>query len=192
MSVRALMKHQHLIVSGIPASGKSTVGRALSEALGLKMWDKDEILEELFNKQGIGDVDWRRSLSRAADEILQEQVSHSEGSVIVSWWRHPASTVATGTPIQWLAALQGTLIEVNCICDPAIAVARFKSRTRHSGHLDQLKQHDDLLPAFQQHAALGPLGIGRLVTVNTDGNVKLADVLQQINDLATDGRSGIK
>src|SRR5262245_54424003 len=164
------MQHQHLILTGIPASGKSTIAQALSEELGLEMWDKDEILEDLFNKEGIGDVRWRTLLSRVADEILKERARQSESSVIVSWWRHPASTLASGTPIEWLSELRGNLIEVNCICDPAIAVERFKSRIRHSGHLDQFKANADLLPTFQQQAALGPLGIGQLVRVNTERN----------------------
>ena len=174
---------KYLILTGIPASGKSTIGRALSEALLLKMWDKDEILEDLFNEKGIGDAQWRTSLSRTADEILREQVSQSDGSVVVSWWCHPASTLASGTPIEWLSELRGSLIEVNCICDPAIAVERFKSRVRHSGHLDQFKNYDDLLPAFQQQAALGPLGIGRLIRVNTEGNVNFEEVLYQVESL---------
>ena len=41
----------HLLVTGIPASGKSTIARALAEKLGLEIWDKDDILEDLFNKR---------------------------------------------------------------------------------------------------------------------------------------------
>ena len=179
------MRHQHLILTGIPASGKSAIGRALSEELGLEMFDKDEILEDLFNEKGVGDVHWRTALSRTADEILRERASRSESSIIVSWWHHPASILASGTPIEWLSELQGNLIEVNCICDPAIAVERFKSRIRHRGHLDQFKSSTDLLAAFQQQAALGPLGIGHLIEVNTEGTVELTELLSLINSLST-------
>jgi adenylate kinase family enzyme len=174
------MRHQHLIVSGIPASGKSTIARALSDELGLQMFDKDEILEDLFDKTGIGDGRWRTILSRTADEILRDRASRSESSIIVSWWRHPNSITVSGTPIEWLSDLPGVLIEINCICDPAIAVKRFQSRTRHRGHLDQFKSSADLLAAFQQQAALGPLGIGRLIKVNTEATVELTDVLSSI------------
>jgi adenylate kinase family enzyme len=174
------MRNQHLIVSGIPASGKSTLARSLSDELGLEMLDKDEILEDLFDEKGIGDVHWRTTLSRTADEILRERASRSESSIIVSWWRHPGSTIVSGTPIEWLSDLPGVLIEINCICDPAIAVKRFQSRTRHRGHLDQFKSSTDLLAAFQQQAALGPLGIGRHVEVNTEATVELAEVLSSI------------
>lgn len=145
------------------------------------MLDKDDILDDLFNKQGIGDATWRTTLSRAADEILREQALQSDGSVIVSWWRHPASSSASGTPIEWLSELQGGLIEVYCSCDPAVASARFTSRTRHAGHLDRLKSSTDVRKQFEEHAALGPLGLGPLVEVNTDKDVDLADVLSQLN-----------
>jgi len=179
------MRHQHLVLSGIPASGKSTIARSLSAELGLKMFDKDEILEALFNEKGIGDVHWRSALSRTADEILRERASQYESSIIVSWWRHPASTIVSGTPIEWLSHLPGVLIEINCICDPAIAAGRFKSRIRHRGHLDKIKSSADLVAAFQQQAALGPLRIGRLIEVNTDANFDLGDLLSTINSLST-------
>ncbi len=178
---------QHIILSGIPASGKSTVGRMIARALGVEMFDKDEILEKLFNEKGVGDAQWRTELSRAADETLREQTLRSkkalrsDGSVIASWWRHPASSSSSGTPIDWLSELQGELIEVHCICSPVVAAERFITRKRHSGHLDRLKSSVDLLKQFEQHASLGPLHIGRLIEVNTEGDVELADVLSEIN-----------
>lgn len=48
---------RHIIVSGIPASGKSTIGRAVAAALELAMLDKDEILETLFSSRGVGNAE---------------------------------------------------------------------------------------------------------------------------------------
>jgi len=39
--------NRYIILTGLPASGKSTLGRAVAAALGLPMLDKDDILEAL-------------------------------------------------------------------------------------------------------------------------------------------------
>jgi hypothetical protein len=149
--------HRYIIVTGIPASGKSTLGRAIAAALGLEMLDKDEILEALFTSRGVGDADWRRELSRASDDELKHKALQSDGAVISSWWHHPASNVDTGTPVEWLTLLAGTVIELHCICSPNIAAERFMTRKRHDGHLDRYKTHAELLSSFEQQAAFGPL-----------------------------------
>jgi len=59
-----------VVVSGLPASGKSTVGAALAERLGMPIIDKDAILEALFETLGSPDLLERRRLSRASDEVL--------------------------------------------------------------------------------------------------------------------------
>ena len=62
---------RYIIVTGIPASGKSTIGYLVAKALGLPVLDKDEILEATFNSQGIGNAKWRSQLSRAAESIIR-------------------------------------------------------------------------------------------------------------------------
>ncbi|SED18936.1 shikimate kinase [Streptomyces sp. TLI_105] len=44
-----------VIVSGLPASGKTTLGRRLATGLGLPLVDKDAILEFLYGSLGVGD-----------------------------------------------------------------------------------------------------------------------------------------
>ncbi len=73
-----------VVVSGLPASGKTTVEAAVASALGLPLLDKDAILETLFAKDGIGDPRWRSRLSRIADDLLQSQAVASDGAVISS------------------------------------------------------------------------------------------------------------
>jgi hypothetical protein len=170
----------YVMVSGIPASGKSTLGRAVAAALEMPILDKDDILEALFKTEGMGNAAWRTRLSRAANEILKERALRLSSAVITSWWRHPASPVDSGTPVDWLSAQPAILVELHCVCSAQVATERFLSRQRHEGHLDGLKTRAEVLASFQQQAALGPLGLGRLVQVNTEVHVELATILAQI------------
>jgi shikimate kinase len=52
--------NRYVVVSGFPTSGKSTLARALSQALSLALLDKDYFLEAHFDSKGIGDAQWRR------------------------------------------------------------------------------------------------------------------------------------
>ena len=58
-----------VVVSGLTASGKTTVGRLLSERLAMPLIDKDAILEVLFDSVGCNDTTQRTRLSRASDEV---------------------------------------------------------------------------------------------------------------------------
>jgi adenylylsulfate kinase-like enzyme len=160
--------NRFVAVTGLPASGKSTVGAAAATALRLPLFDKDVILEVLFESLGVGDGEWRMRLSRAADEVLRGQVVSSHGAVIVSWWCHPFSEVPSGTPTEWLSSLPGALIELHCKCSPETAAERFLARKRHAGHLDSSKSHAEILASFERFAVHGPLGFGRVVEVDTE------------------------
>ncbi len=169
---------RYVIVSGLPGSGKSTLARRLAPALGLPLLDKDDVLEALFDSLGIGDADWRTRLSRSADEVLRRLATQMNGAVLASWWRHPKAEGESGTPIEWLSSLPGKLVEVYCVCEPRIAAGRFLGRTRHAGHLDRMKNPEDLAADFERLAALGPLGVGTGVRASTEGD--FAGLVQEI------------
>ena len=177
---------RYIIVTGIPASGKSTIGHGVAAALSLPMLDKDEILEAMFASQGIGNAEWRTRLSRAADGDLKDRAKRTNGAIIASWWHHPASDIDTGTPTEWLSSLSGAVIELHCVCSAEVAAERFLTRKRHEGHLDQLKTHAQLLESFQRFAAYGPLSIGELVEVETENAVELSSVLSEIELASVD------
>ncbi|MFL6193660.1 MAG: AAA family ATPase [Thermoanaerobaculia bacterium] len=169
-----------LVLSGLPASGKSTLARRLAPALGLPLLDKDDILEGLFDSLGVGDAEWRRRLSRAADEVLRRLALQADGAVLASWWRHPGMDHDSGTPVDWIERLPGPVIEVHCVCEPRTAAERYLVRTRHAGHLDHGKRREDLIAEFERWAALGPLGVGTVVRANTESAVDITELLREV------------
>lgn len=172
-----------VVVSGLPGSGKTTLSRKLAPALALTLLDKDDILETLFKTLGIGDADWRQRLSRASDEIFQRLASTSSGAVLTSFWRNPEISIHSGTPTDWITATSQRIVEVYCECVPEVAVMRFVNRTRHPGHLDSAKRIEDLLSSFQTLAATGPLGVGKLLRVDTSNEVNFDPVISAVKSL---------
>ena len=98
-------QRQFIVLSGLPASGKTTLVRRLATALQLPIIDKDDILEGLFETEGVGDSVWRTRLSRKSDQVFRQEAIRSEGAVLVSWWHRLGMNSQSGTPTDWLPGL---------------------------------------------------------------------------------------
>src|ERR1051325_5707184 len=70
MNTSARMPPLVLIITGPPASGKTTIGRPLASALGLPFLSKDVFKESLFNSLGSKDRDWSRQVGLASTRLL--------------------------------------------------------------------------------------------------------------------------
>jgi len=59
-----------VIITGLPATGKTTLGRRIAAELKLPFVYKDGIKELLFDTLGWSDIEWSQRLGRASTELL--------------------------------------------------------------------------------------------------------------------------
>ena len=174
------MRRPFIVISGLPASGKSTLARRLGPALNLPVIDKDDILESLFETGEIGDAARRRTLSRESDEIFQRRAMATEGAVLASFWRLPGMPLDSGTPTDWLVTLSTHLVNVHCHCDAETAANRFLSRRRHPGHLDDEASRSEVLMSFRRLSVLPHLDIPHRIHVDTVEEPPLEEVVRKV------------
>jgi hypothetical protein len=156
-----------IIVTGLPASGKTTIGREVASRLKIPFLDKDAYLEKLFDKCGIGDNAWRQQLSLQSNTLFQADAIVHQQVVLVSHWRPTSLSGPSGTPTDWLTPSFGKVIELFCDCPPEAAVQRFVARQRHAGHLDVHRNADEMSEWLDRYLVRLPIGIGQLIAVNS-------------------------
>ena len=129
-----------VVVSGPPASGKSTLAPVLADELHLPLVAKDTIKDALLSVLPAADVEASRQMGRAAVRAMLAVAAQSRpGAVIESNFYR---TVARDD----LLALPGSVVEVFCRCDRDVAARRYHSRAgfRHAGHFDADRTADEL------------------------------------------------
>jgi predicted kinase len=147
-----------VLVTGHPASGKTTLVRYLAKELSLPTFCKDDIKEILYDTLGWSTEEWSYRLSAAAWTLLYYQVeilleahtNHITESNFVPAYADP----------QWQALKQRFdfhLIQVRCECDPDVLLQRYRNRIltgeRHPGHRDGGDES-----AFHKLMHAGPMG----------------------------------
>ena len=157
-----------VLVTGPPASGKTTLARPLASYLGLPLLGKDTIKEALFDALGTGDRSWSRQLGTASYRVLLALACELPAVVLDANF-YPEHGAAL------LRACQRP-IEVFCRCPAAAVERRFTRRApfRHPGHVDQVIE-SELRAALD--AGVGPLALGGpVLEVDTSDAVDVAAV----------------
>ena len=163
-----------VVVTGVPAAGKSTLGLALAQALGAPFLSLDVLKEEFYKH----DVDGRAGhrLRRAAEIELGRCLSAAVGVVVVDIWVAPGRD--TRRVADLLTANASSTVEVLCRVPAEVAVARYLRRVRGGPH--QPADEDTLRRIREAVAVLTPLGVGRCIEVDTSGTVDIDQVLARL------------
>lgn len=160
-----------VIISGLPCTGKTTLGRWLAQELSLPFVHKDGIKELLFDHLGWQDRAWSKALGRASSELLyyfaEAQLAVGRSLLLESNF-NPAFATPKFQALQ--VQYPFTPVQIFCKADGAALFQRFQQRSesgeRHPGHVDHLNYAE--FEAILQQGRLAPLAIGgELIEVET-------------------------
>lgn len=149
----------YVIVSGPPASGKSTLAAALAWSLDLPLLAKDTVKQALLTVLPAEDVAASRVLGRAAVAALLAMAADARCGVLDSVW-HRSRAEAD------LRQLPGAKVEVFCRCGRELVRERYRARsaTRGSGHFDDQRDDSEL---WNEQVALPVAGGWPVIEVDT-------------------------
>jgi predicted kinase len=159
-----------VVVSGPPASGKSTLAPALARELALPLVAKDTIKDALMSALPVADVEASRHIGHGAVAAMLAVAAESPiGAVIESTFYRSVAAEALGL-------LPGALVEVFCRCEQAVADERYRRRagTRPAGHFDAARTADEL---WNDEVAEPVAGGWPVLEVDTNRAVDMPEVL---------------
>jgi predicted kinase len=180
------------VVSGLPASGKTTLARWLADELQVPLVGRDDIKERLFDSLGWSDRAWSKRLGAASWDLLywfiEMQLAAGQSCMAESNFGAPGDADRLR---ELVARYNVNVIEVHCYAAGNVLVERYLERVRsgqrHPGHVDEItinEQRERLLAAVPAPLMLG----GAEVLVNTtdpaliDYDWLLGEILSELTE----------
>lgn len=129
-----------LIVSGAPATGKTTLGKKLASEFTLPFLNRDGVKESLYDSLGAGDREWSLQLGVASSQLLfhflERLVEAGQGLVVESNFVDRYDTPRFEAVLAGHAA---RVVQIHCTAAAPVVIARYEERVardeRHPGHL---------------------------------------------------------
>ena len=160
-----------IIVSGLPASGKTTLGNKLAEHFEVPLYSKDTFKEVMFDTIGWEDREWSQRLSEASLGIIYQIIeteAASGRSIIVEGNFQVEKDKEKFQKLQKHYHFE--VVEVMCEADGKLLFERFKKRVesghRHPGHRDE--ENLDHYREGLLTAKARPLDLGKVIHVDTN------------------------
>jgi predicted kinase len=165
-----------VVVSGPPASGKSTLAPALAGELRLPLVAKDTIKDALMSVLPVPDLDASRQVGRAAVAAMLAIAAESPSGAVVESNFYRSRAVAD------LRRLPGRVVEVFCRVDREVARTRYEARagSRHAGHFDTIRSAEEL---WNDEVSEPVAGGWPLLEVDTTEPANVPDAVRLIREM---------
>jgi predicted kinase len=173
------MKHRIVLVSGPPASGKTTLARPLAERLGFALLTKDDIKETLFTAMlgAPGDVEFSRRIGAAAMDLLWALAPHCPAVVLEANFR-TQSACERAKVAALIDKVGAQVVEVYCRLPREEASRRFAERARQERHHPAhvlAEMPPDRMAEYEEPFALSPV-----IELDTRNPVDIDDLVRKI------------
>lgn len=163
-----------VLVNGVPASGKSTVARLVSDRFGWPLLALDSIKEPFFTELGVGDRDYNRKLGRGAYAAIFNTVAgFPDGlTVVVEAWFgfQPPEVLARHIARAGI----GEAVEFWCHAPPDVIGQRYADRVASRAAAHPGVDYVPELVALAGRAQ--PIGAGALFSIDTTHPLDLLGV----------------
>ena len=165
-----------ILITGHPATGKTTLAHYLAQELGLPLLWRDGLKEKLADTLGWSTEEWSLKLGAATWELLYhlvESLLRAQVSHIVE--SNFAPTYATPRWQELTARYPLRIIQVRCEADPILVAQRHQ--TRHErGERHPIHRYDSNTSAYatylQQQGVMGWVDVpSTRLSVDTSGNI---------------------
>jgi predicted kinase len=132
-----------IIVTGLPCTGKTTLGRQISRLHNFPFISKDGFKERLFDTLGFSDRAWSKRLGAASYEmmfyVLEELLEVGQSCVFEANFDPKVHSEPLAKITQ---KFQTRVVQIHCVTQPEILLERFRIRwergERHPGHADHV------------------------------------------------------
>jgi predicted kinase len=177
-----------VIVSGPPASGKTTIAAKLAAELKLPLFPKDSFKELLADKLQVTGLKWSKTLGGASFEILflvaQAELQAGKSVVIEGNFSAVESSERFR---QILSDTKAKAVQVNIHADGDLLVQRYEDREekgdRHPIHVDRPRSEAEAFRSGLLRGELDPLDLdGEVIRVDTTDfdNVDVHQIAAQV------------